>query len=257
MSAGRPRTAVRPATPGTRSRSAAQRLADRNRSTRRRRWLRVGALVAALLVVAGAAWAVLASPLLAVTTVEVVGAHRATPALVELTADVPHGRPLARVDLGAVEKRVERLPMVASAVATRLWPHTIRIVVVERSPVATAQSAGTWLLLDADGVDIGDVPDRPPSLPVVALDPATANASLRQAACAVAGELSGRIRHQVRSLTAVSPDDVRLALADGAVVRWGSPDQGGLKLQVLRALMTRPAHVYDVSAPDAPTTAQH
>jgi len=45
-------------------------------------------------------------------------------------------------------------------------------------------------------------------------------------------------------------------LTNGATVRWGDASQGGVKAQVLLALMKRPAQVYDVTAPYAPTTAR-
>jgi cell division protein FtsQ len=37
-------------------------------------------------------------------------------------------------------------------------------------------------------------------------------------------------------------------------VLWGSVDRGARKAAVLAVLVTRRAAVYDVSAPDAPTT---
>jgi cell division protein FtsQ len=232
----------------------ADRFARRQRSARLRRWARVGLFLALAVLLATAAWVVLWSPLLAATRVEVAGVHRASPGLVERTAQVPMGRPLARVDLRAIERRVDQLPMVASAVVTRVWPHTVRIVVVERAPVATARSQGMWRLLDGNGVDIGGGPTRPTSLPVVALDPASADPDVLQAACAVAGELGARLSDQVREIRAVSPDDVSLVLDTGDTVVWGSSQDGSLKREVLAALMHRSAHVYDVSAPDAPTT---
>jgi cell division protein FtsQ len=39
-------------------------------------------------------------------------------------------------------------------------------------------------------------------------------------------------------------------------VLWGSAEQGELKAQVLAALLQRRAGVYDVSAPELPTTQQ-
>jgi cell division protein FtsQ len=38
------------------------------------------------------------------------------------------------------------------------------------------------------------------------------------------------------------------------VVRWGDSGRSGLKAAVLRALLPQRARVYDVSAPDLPTT---
>jgi cell division protein FtsQ len=255
VSVARPRVAARPGNgPYAPGGTSADAFARRRRSARRRRWLRVGLVVLPLAVLAAGAWVVLQSSLLAVTTVDVVGAQRVSTGQVRGAAEVPLGRPLARVDLGSVERRVEQLPAVASAVATRVWPHTVRITVVERRPVAVARSASGWQLLDEHAVDIGATSTAPPGLPVLALDPATTDPAVLLAATQVAAELPPRLRARVEQVVARSPDDVRLALVSGEAVRWGSADDGTLKAQVLAALMRKPAHVYDVSAPDAPTT---
>ena len=52
-------------------------------------------------------------------------------------AEVEIGAPLALADLAGVESRVEKLPWVRSATATRAWPGTIQVSVSERIPVAT------------------------------------------------------------------------------------------------------------------------
>ena len=49
-------------------------------------------------------------------------------------------------------------------------------------------------------------------------------------------------------------DDVVLTLRAGAAVRWGSAERADRKAQVLRSLLPVRAEVYDVSAPDLPTT---
>jgi cell division protein FtsQ len=227
----------------------------RRRSLRRKRWLRLGIPVLLVALLAGAAWVVLASSFMAVTTIKVSGTHRTSAALVELTAAVADGTPLARVDLVAVEHRVEQLTVVKSAVVTRSWPHTVVITVVERTPVAVAQSAaGHWELLDAEGVDLAGVSRRPPGLPLVALDPATADKNTLRAAAAVASALPPSLRAKVKDVTAATPDSVQLDLADGGLVRWGSAQDDALKAKVLGVLLTHRARVYDVTAPGFATT---
>jgi len=56
------------------------------------------------------------------------------------------------------------------------------------------------------------------------------------------------------SLTATTLDDVTLTLRSGDTVRWGSAEQPEFKAEVLHALMKRKADVYDVAAPELPTT---
>ena len=65
----------------------------------------------------------------------------------------------------------------------------------------------------------------------------------------------GRADHrQVDWRAATGHDDIELTLRSGDRVRWGSADQPEVKAQVLRALMNRKADVYDVAAPELPTT---
>jgi cell division protein FtsQ len=47
---------------------------------------------------------------------------------------------------------------------------------------------------------------------------------------------------------------VEFTLRSGAVVRWGSQDQADFKADVLRALLRDKQDLYDVSAPELPTT---
>ncbi|MGZ4611409.1 MAG: cell division protein FtsQ/DivIB [Actinomycetes bacterium] len=258
MSAGASRLrhrSARSAAEGAGSVGSADAFARRRRRLRRRRLLVLSVPVVLLMLAATAVWALLASPLLAVTTVEVSGTHRATPSLIRLTADVPEGQPLARVDLAAVQRRVQSLPVVASATIIRRWPHTVLVAVVERTPAAVARTAeGTWRLLDPSGVDLGGTPEPPHGLPVLDLDPTTAEPATLRAAAAVAASLPPSLRAKVATVVAASPDAVGLRLVNGRLVRWGSAEDGALKAQVLAVLMHRRARVYDVSAPRAPTT---
>lgn len=248
----RTRPAARPPAPV----GGAQQFAARRRQLRRRRLGRLAVAAGVLALVGALAWVVLASPLLAVRTVVVAGNARATAGLVELTADVPTGRPLARVDVAAAEQRVEALPVVADATVVRDWPHTVRVVVTERSARAVARggTGSGWRLVDAEGVDFAGVAERPAGLPLLDLDLAAADPSRVRAAMAVVAALPATVARSVTTVRAGSPDDVTLVLRGGAVIRWGSAERAADKVAVLRALLTRKAAVYDVRAPDAPTT---
>lgn len=218
---------------------------------------RLAAIAAGPLLVGGAAWVLLGSGWLDVRTVEVVGVERVTDRLVVLTADVPAGTPLARVDLGDVEERVEGLAGVADATVVRGWPHTLRIVVAERVAVAVvAEPDGSWRLLDAGGRAFGAATAPPAgTLPVAGQPGRELEDDLLRAAAAVAASLPGDLAGQVAAVDPQSADDVRLDLIGGAEVRWGSEAQPGEKAAILRVLLQRPARVYDVSTPRTPTTA--
>ena len=241
-------------------RPPADRLLQRARTVesarRSRRAVRLGAIAALPLLVGAAAWVLLGSGWLDVRSVEVAGLERVADRLVVLTADVPAGTPLARVDLGEVEERVEALAGVADATVLRGWPHTLRIVVSERVAAAVvAEPDGSWRLIDVEGRAFGAATAPPAGAVRVAGEPGREldDGQLR-AAAAVAASLPGDLAGQVAAVDPKSADDVRLALIGGAEVRWGSPAEPAPKAAILRVLIQRPAEVYDVSTPRTPTT---
>ena len=223
-----------------------------------RRWSRLRTLgvLALLLALLGAtAWVVLASPLLAVRSVEVSGAARLTPAQVLAAADVAPATPLARVDTEAVADRVRALIEVRTVSVSRQWPRSVRIVVVERVPAAVQRRGSSYLVLDGTGVAFDTVRTRPKGLPMVSAR-SGAGARTVRAAMDVLAAVPVRVRRQLVEVRAASPEQVTLRLTRGRTVVWGSPDRGERKAVVLTALMPRKARVYDVSAPDAPTTSR-
>ena len=119
----------------------AERFFERSRAERRRRWIRVALGVLVVAVLGALAWLVWFSSVLAVRDVEVSGRTTLKQAQVLRAAQVPQGRPLARVDVGAIEQRVSGLDRVDTVEVGRSWPHTISISIVERKPVVWARSA--------------------------------------------------------------------------------------------------------------------
>jgi hypothetical protein len=90
----------------------------------RRRWLSWRPVLAVVLLVGllvGAGWLVFFSRYLAVQDVEVTGTGLLAAQDVRHAARVPEGEPLARVDLGSVERRVEALAAVRDAAVADGW----------------------------------------------------------------------------------------------------------------------------------------
>jgi cell division protein FtsQ len=116
--------------------SSVRRFMARARQRRLRAMLPWAVGAGVLGVVALLVWMVYGTAVLGVRDVRVVGTQVLTPLQVEQAAAVRMREPLARVDLGAVRARVQRLAPVARVVVSRSWPGTIVVDVVERVPVA-------------------------------------------------------------------------------------------------------------------------
>jgi cell division protein FtsQ len=239
---------VLPVGPRLQERQRAQRRAQRRALARR-----AGLVATVLAPLALVAWVLLASPWLAVRTVAVSGEGRLSAQQVLAAARVPLGTPLARVDTGAVAARVRALGPVASVSVSRRWPHTIRLSLVERAPVAAAGSGRTWTLYDGTGVRLGTVGAVPAGVVRLQVahpgpqDPATG------AALQVLDQLPAPLRRLVAAVGAASPEQVGLVLRDGRRVVWGGASDGRAKAAALTTLLRLPGRVYDVSSPSVVT----
>jgi cell division protein FtsQ len=205
------------------------------------------------------AWVFLGSRLLAVRSVVVVGAHLVPRSEVLAVAGVELGTPLVRVNPSQVEARIVTIRQVQGAQVTRAWPDRVVIVIRERTPaLAVTAPGGGFDLVDADGVIVRWAVRRPADLPLYP-GPGTSVASLRgdpdlTAAAAVLRGLPARLRHEVGSVTAPSPDQVTLQLSGGITVVWGDASDAPRKAQELTVLELTHSHYYDVSAQGTLTT---
>ncbi|MGN6253095.1 MAG: cell division protein FtsQ/DivIB [Marmoricola sp.] len=213
------------------------------------------ALVLAGVLVVALGWLVAFSPYLTAERVRVRDDGALSVQRVRRVAQVPVGTPLARVDLGAVQARVEGISSVEGVEVSRSWPHTVEIAVTERTPVALVDTGSGRRAVDAGGV-LFPVPTGVGRLPVIHADATTDTVSLREAAhvaAALPASLDGRVDHlQLRSA-----DDIRLVLRDGRTIVWGSAADSATKARVV-ALLLRGRHgkvsQVDVSVPGRPTT---
>jgi cell division protein FtsQ len=229
------------------------RLVARGRARRRTRLATTLTVLVLLVLVGAGTWLLLGTSVLGVRTVTVTGTHRLDPATVREVAAVPAGEPLATLDTRAIAGRLQGLPVVRTVEVQRQWPRTVSIVVHERVPAAVQQRGTTYALVDRSGVEIDQVERRPRGLPLVSA-PVDAGAPALAAALDVLEVLPPAVAADVRSVRAATPDDVRLQLSKDRTVVWGSAERSARKAAVLAVLLTRKASIYDVSAPDAPTT---
>ena len=189
-----------------------------------------------------------------VHSISVEGAHTYSSTEVRAAAQSVMGQPLARLDTGALRGRLEAIPSVEHADVARAWPRGVRVVVVERRPVAAIHGVNGWQLVDRHGVVFATVRHRPGGAVQLAVTtPGRTDPSTRSA-LAVIGSLPPRVRHQLIGVAAESQDGVQLRLKHGTTVIWGGPEGSRRKGAALAALLGRPAGTYDVSTPGLVTT---
>lgn len=204
----------------------------RDQGRRRRRRLLA---VLALVVLLGGAFAATQSPLLAVDQITITGAARTGAPAVQAAAGIDPGRPLVSVDEGAAQARVEGLPWVAAAEVTSHWPHTVRIRVTERVPVAVAGQGPAAVLVDRTGQVLGPADDA--DLPVVITaavpEPGGRLAAQSRGAVAVVAALPPALAEQVSTVERHT-NSLVVTLRDGIEVELG--DQTRLKAKSEAAL---------------------
>lgn len=232
--------------------SFAKALQDRRAKERRRKLIIVGSVVGAVVAVALLLGAALFSPWLAVRQVEVTGESLLNKTQIKDAAAVPPGTSLLLQDLGSIKERVKALPGVRDAEVTSVFPATIRVAVTERQAVYERRLAGTYDWVDADGVVFHQ--STKPTKGVVQVTTTTTDKRLLGDIATVVHTLPSSVRDKLKGVSATAVDRIELTVDGDRKVVWGSADEADLKAQVLAALLTVDAKVYDVSAPLHPTT---
>jgi cell division protein FtsQ len=229
---------------------------------RRPPWRAAFFALAGAAIIAGVGWALLGDRVFVVRSISVTGTHLVSPARVIAAADVPLGTPLMRVDPGAVTRRVEAIPQVASATVSEDWPDHVTIAVTERVPVlAVRMAGGDYDLVDPSGVIVRLATARPRGLPLFVTtlpgsalrgDPGVA------AAAAVLTELTPALARTVTAVSvaqvlneggpAAAAEQVTLSLAGRRTVVWGDPGNGAAKDREIEILLRGTVNYLDVSA---------
>jgi len=226
----------------------------RRRWSQRLRRLRPFLYAALVLGLVGSGiWLVFFSSVVTVRDVSVRGNQTLSSYRVAAVAKAPMGTQLARVDLAAIQARIETLPAVKSASVSRSWPHTIAITITERTPVAVVDRGAGLQAVDSEGVLFGHYTTRPADLPLVHTDPDVKADALAEAARVVTS-LRSDIAAKVDLVQVETIDRIRLELSGDRTVMWGSAEDSAEKAAVLAVLLGQKAHEYDVSVPGRPTT---
>jgi cell division protein FtsQ len=197
-------------------------------------------------------WLIWFSSVFAVKDVQVVDSAGGTLsadqiAQVQATANIPLNQPIARLDTDTAAQAVANLPWVSSVEVRRGWPNEVVVALDLRIPLARVKGLGPSQGVDAQGI-IFD------SLNVNGLPLIEATGAPLVSAVEVVATLPADLAQKVVRIRAESIDSIELDLKSGATVRWGSADEPEFKAAVLEALLLRRAQIYDVSAPELPTT---
>lgn len=226
-----------PAGVGRRSRGSGRR--------RRRRMVALGVAGAA-----GLLWVGWASPVTLVEHVVVSAPKGISAESIRLASGISAQDHVPAVDAEKVRVAImSAIPAVADVEVSRALPHTIRLEVSARTPLAAIAAGKGFYVVDAQGV-VFDKVGSAGKLPVIKARSEVGRAEAR----AVLLSLPPELRQRVRGIAAKTRDDVTLTLRGGATVRWGRVDDAELKARVLAGLLAVKADHYDVSAPLQPTT---
>lgn len=193
-------------------------------------------------------WSLYQSKWFIAQEVTIIGNSRLTVEQINSAAAVPIGNSLMSINTAAIAEQVQALPEIKVATVERGWPHAILINVTERTPIAVAATVSGYNLIDAEGLNAGNVVSPPAGLLVISAQPdSLAMTSAIKALAAIPAEW------EITGLSALTQDSVVAALGNGVVITFGSGDKAGDKVEVAQALMEKGYTVINVSAPDAPT----
>jgi cell division protein FtsQ len=200
----------------------------------------------------GLIWLVWFSSVFAVKDVQVVDSAGGILSPDQITqvqdaANIPFNQPIARLDTDSAAQTVANLPWVSSVEVRRGWPNEVVVALDMRIPLARVKGPGPSQGVDAQGIVFDSL--NLDGLPLI-----EATGAPLVSAVEVVANLPSNLARKVVRIRAESIDSIELDLKSGSTVRWGSSDEPEFKAAVLDALLSRRAQIYDVSAPELPTT---
>jgi cell division protein FtsQ len=205
--------------------------------------------------------------------IEVSGAEHLSRSEIVRLAAVSKATNVVWLDDGSIERSLEAHPWVADAEVDVALPATIRIDIVERTPVALVRDGLARTLVAADGTRLGTA-SRIRDLPTIHLPMAAgvdarpwpdgasaiahgARPTPRGAAVAL-GAMSSDLRADVVSVRVLVDGTMTMRLASGVHVRYGEPSAPAAKAKALERILAwgsatgeTVAHV-NVTSPRAP-----
>ncbi len=204
------------------------------------------------------------SSLLSLKKIEITGASQ--PALIEnsirnVKPPVLLGRPLARIDVHAITRAIEKNAWVTSSKIDRNWfSGKLTVQIKERLAVASyASSDGSLLFFDAKGDDFQS-PLSYPGIPSINLS--LTSSSSKQAIADLLVLLPAELLSKAKTFTVLTPGSVEMDLAlspqRNVKIKWGAATDIPLKVGIYQKLLTLKENaksiLFDLSNPLSPIT---
>lgn len=193
-------------------------------------------------------------------SLEVSGTSHLSRAMVVAQAEVSRETNVVWLDEGAVERRLLSHPWIAAAEVGSAFPSTIRIRVVERSPVAIAVDGARRVLVAGDGTMLGPA-GRERALPTIELPPVGGPEGPRPPVTGAAralGAMDPEILALVRRVDVRLDGTLQIRMQDGLRVEFGLASRSGRKAAALADVLRwakaegLAIRVVNVVAPEAP-----
>ena len=222
-------------------------------------------MLLAVVAVAGSGVAVYRSSLFTIETVEIVGASRLPRGEVLDMIALPDDATLLRYPAARIAESIGSSPWVAQVTVSRNYPDTLRVRIVEREPVALADTgAASFWLVDSSGFVIAEqTPDTTSTLMVVRdLEGLELSAGFPSDSAALENAIrvwrgiGPELRARTRAISAPSVDKTALLTTDDIEIFIGSADDLDKKDRVIRRILAEQAGkvVYvNVRTVDRPT----
>jgi cell division protein FtsQ len=237
----------------------------RQKAQRRSLRLRALAVLAVFAVAVFASISVYRSQAFAVKRTEVVGASRLSADQVRKLSGLSSRETLLRLPARRLERNLKRSAWVASAEVSRDFPDTVRIRIVERTPLALVDLGGKTLwLVDGSGIWLAKSSGDSTGTAVVVrdvegLDPVAGRRTDSETlmnALEIARSLDASFAKSIHTISAPSIDKTALVTSDDVEVFVGSSDDIARKQQVAEKILKQQAGkvVYiNVRTVDRPT----
>jgi cell division protein FtsQ len=220
---------------------------------------RAAALVAAALILLGAWLYVRSSSLVAIKQVQVTGLSGADAGQVRAALS-DEAVTMTTLDISAAKLKsaVSGYPAIAGVRVITHFPHGVTIEVDEQVPVATLESGGRSVAVDAGGLLLPK--DSTAGLPNLSAAPDTGGnrvtAAGTLATLAVLGAAPYELLSHIAGARATTQHGVTVQLRDGPVIYFGDTTQLSLKWSAADATLANSnsagASYIDVSAPSKP-----